>query len=569
MKHCVNIHFIFVMLAAAMWGTAGIFVRTLQAFGISQITTVFGRTVFAAVILGLIILIKDRSLFKVNAKALLLLLSAGLFSILLFNFSYYMTMSLTSLSVAAVLLYTAPFFVVIISVPLFGSRLNGNKSIALVLAFLGCCMVSGLFDSSHRISGSALFFGLLTGFGYSLYTIFGELLLRQGCKTLTITFYVFLFAAICCLPFIRPAEITAITSSGALTLFLMAVINTVIPYLLYTAGLKKIEPTVAPIIATLEPVVATVIGFAVYGEKITLFGGIGIAVVLLSVVLLNRRTVTVRANAKLNLTLGILGKREDGYHLIDTIMQSVSLSDSVKVSVADKISVCYSNKEIDLNENMAVNAARLFFEETGLCGGAKIKIKNRIPTSSGMGGGSADAAAVLTALNRLYSASLSDERLEEIGLKLGADVPFFIRGGTQRAEGIGERLTVLPTLSRGWFVLAKMGKKPSTAEMYRRLDSEKPPLPDTVAAIAAITENSPEGLSKLLVNSFAAVWRDSKAEAMLEDLCPDGASLSGSGPTRFCIFTDRKKAKRAYRLLKKQGVEAYFARPAANGTLIR
>ena len=190
-----NIHFIYVLSAAMLWGTAGIFVRTVQN-DIKEMQLVLCRAVFSALFFGAVIFFRDKSLFKIRLRHLWIFISAGLFSIVLFNYSYYTAMSLTSLSVAAVLLYTAPFFVVIMSLILFKERLTLNKIVACISAFIGCCLVTGIFDSSHKVGGKAVFYGLLTGFGYALYTIFSELLLKRGYKTLTITFYVFLFAAL-------------------------------------------------------------------------------------------------------------------------------------------------------------------------------------------------------------------------------------------------------------------------------------------------------------------------------------------------------------------------------------
>ena len=550
---------------------AGLYVRTLMAYKFTQMQTVFGRSLFSAIILGTIMLLKDVSGFKIKLKDLWLFVSAGLFSIILFNYSYYMTMSLSSLSVAAVLLYTAPFFVVIISIPLFSKKLTVNKSAACITAFIGCCCVSGIFDSAQRISGKALFFGLLTGFGYALYTIFGELLLKRGYKTLTITFYVFLSSAICSVPFvnvIKTAKYVAVHNQVLITLLLMAVFNTVIPYLFYTAGLSGVDPSIAPIIATVEPVVATIVGSIKYGEKIGIWGVIGIALVLFSVVLLNRKTLTLKANAKVNITLGITGKREDGYHLIDTIMQSVSLYNTVKIKKAKNLKVIFSNESIEAEDSIAYKAAKLFFEANKIKNGANIKIINSIPTSSGMGGGSADAAAVLLGLDKLYNTNMSIEALETIALKLGADVPFFIRGGTMRAEGIGEVLTPLKTLNKGYFVLAKGDSKPSTAQMYNRLDNEEFSLPDTLKAIKALEDEDTQLLSSAFGNSFVSVWGESEIEKRLMAFEGGSVSLSGSGPTWFAYFADRNNAVTAYKTLKRENIECYFAKPQGKAIII-
>ena len=137
----------------------------------------------------------------------------------------------------------------------------------------------------------------------------------------------------------------------------------------------------------------------------------------------------IKANAKINLSLKITGKREDGYHLIDTVMHSVSLFDELEINKADSINLRCDESDIPQEKNIAFKAASLFFERTRLQGGADIVLKKNIPFPAGLGGGSADAAAVLLALNKLYNANLSQEALCQMALKLGADVPFFINGG--------------------------------------------------------------------------------------------------------------------------------------------
>ena len=562
MQRKINIHFIFVLLAAMLWGMAGIFVRTLGE-SLAPMQLVLGRAFISAVLLAVIILIKNKSLFKIKLKDLWLFAAAGLFSIVLFNYSYYTTMSLTSLSVAAVLLYTAPFFVVIISLFLFKEKLTLNKTTACLVAFIGCCFVSGLFDSSHRISAKALFFGLLTGFGYALYTVFGELLLKRGYKTLTITFYVFLFAAAFCIPLnnIKETFLGFGNPKVIITVILMAVFNTVLPYIFYTAGLMGVDPSAAPIIATAEPVVATVVGAVIYKENITVSAFLGIILVLCSVILLNKKGCTVSTFAKINLTLAIKGKRKDGYHLIDTVMQSVSIADTLKVLPSNKITVSCENKVIDNSDNIAYKAAELFFKTANIKGGAKIKIKKRIPLAAGLGGGSADAAAVLVALNKIYNAGLTNRTLEEIALKLGADVPFFIEGGTKRAEGIGEVMTKLPPLTVGYFILAKTENKPSTAEMYKKLDALEPITPDTELLIKALEQHDTDLLISAMGNSFTSVWQNSALEKRLKNTDADGVSLSGSGPVWFAFFKSKKTAIKTYKQLKSEKIECYLVKP--------
>ncbi len=567
MKSKMNIHFLFVLLAAMLWGTAGIFVRSIEKTQVAEMQIVLARALFTVLTLSFLILFKDKKLFKIKWRDLWLFACGGIFSIVLFNYSYYKTMALTSLSVAAVLLYTAPFFVVIISRFLFKEKLTVNKLSALAIAFIGCCMVSGLFDSAHRISPNALTFGILTGLGYALYTVFGELIIKRGYHTLTLTFYVFLTATLGTLPFIRlKSTVSAYISSpkAVVIMLLMAVFNTVLPYIFYTAGLRGVEPSVAPIIATVEPVMATLVGTFIFKENITLWGIFGILLVLLSVVLLNLKSgkkITLTANAKINLGLDICGKREDGYHYIDTVMQSVTLGDKITVTKANDISVKCGSFDIENEKNIAFLAARMFFEVSGIKGGAEINIEKHIPMSGGMGGGSADAAAVLLALDKLYNADLTEDTLYEIALRLGADVPFFIKGGTARAEGIGEKLTRLKPLNKGCFLLIKQGDKLSTKDMYNRLDSENPPHPDMDKTVEAIEEGDIRELMQNIGNSFISVNKPFELKEKLLSLGSVGVSLSGSGPTWYSVFEDKKKAEVAYNTVKESGIECYLAFP--------
>ena len=178
------------------------------------------------------------------------------------------------------------------------------------------------------------------------------MLIKRGYKTLTITFYIFLTAAFFSLFLVDVKSTVVYTFSNPialLTVFLMALFNTVLPYILYTAGLIGVSPAVAPIIATVEPVVATVVGIAVFSEPLSFEGFVGIVLVLASVAMLNIKPIRVGANAKINLMLAITGKREDGYHFIDTVMQSVTLSDVVRVKRAKKITVLWNLVLITVN----------------------------------------------------------------------------------------------------------------------------------------------------------------------------------------------------------------------------
>ena len=263
----------------------------------------------------------------------------------------------------------------------------------------------------------------------------------------------------------------------------------------------------------------------------------------------------LRANAKINLSLQICGKRQDGYHLIDTVMQSVGLYDEVEITKADGISVESDSLDIKQEDNIAFKAAKLFFKDYAIDGGIKITIRKNIPSAAGLGGGSADAAAVLLGLNDLYNANIPKEQLCKTALKLGADVPFFIDGGCARAQGIGEALTPLKSLNCGYFLLAKAEKKPSTAEMYKILDSKEPITCDTTAVIDAVESGDLEKLSGNMVNSFATIWQESGVKSQLLALEPLAVSLSGSGPTWFALFKNEADAKKAKIELEKKNID--------------
>lgn len=271
------------------------------------------------------------------------------------------------------------------------------------------------------------------------------------------------------------------------------------------------------------------------------------------------QSLKIRANAKINLSLSVLGKREDGYHELDTVMQSISLNDTVYIEKSDKITV--ECGEFGGEDNIAFKAAEAFFKASGINAGVKIKIEKRIPSAAGMGGGSADAAAVLVGLDKLYEAELSYERLLSVAVKLGADVPFLIRGGTARAKGIGELLEPVKPLCDCYFLIAKGENKPSTGEMFRRLDSAKYNKPDIEKTVSALNSGDVSVVFSSLDNSFAALWQESHVKAELLKTDADGVSLSGSGPAWFAVYRDKEKAVAAEKALKALSIPVFICDP--------
>ena len=261
----------------------------------------------------------------------------------------------------------------------------------------------------------------------------------------------------------------------------------------------------------------------------------------------------IYAYAKINLTLDIIGRREDGYHLIDSVFQSVGLYDILEIKKSETITV--NCGEIEQKQNIAYTAAKEFFKFSGIKGGAEINIEKRIPLLSGLGGGSADAAAVIVALDSLYRTGLSKDELVNIALKCGADVPFFIYGGTKRVGGIGEIIKPLPDIKDCYAVLVKSGGKKSTKDMYKRLDS----LPQQESRTQRFTEAYGEEKFNFTGNAFSLLAEDKNVVSALKDQHPIAVSVSGSGPTHFALFSAENQAKKASECLENQGFKPIIA----------
>ena len=281
----------YIILAGCLWGTMGLFVRRLTAMGLGSMEIVVMRCILAAVLLFPVTLLKDRRLLVIKKKNIPSLLVSGLASILFFNYCYFSTINLMDLSAAAILLYTSPIFVMLLSLLFFKEKLTLQKLLALALAFGGCCLVSGITASDTKITLQGLLLGLGSGFGYALYSIFSRVSLNQGLDSVTITDYTFLFAAIGGLFLADLGSIRQVYGAyGAEFLgfaLFYTIVTTVLPYLLYTKGLSRVENGPASVMAAIEPVVATVLGFLVFSETPTVSAIMGILLVLLALILLN------------------------------------------------------------------------------------------------------------------------------------------------------------------------------------------------------------------------------------------------------------------------------------------
>lgn len=263
--------------------------------------------------------------------------------------------------------------------------------------------------------------------------------------------------------------------------------------------------------------------------------------------------ITEKAFAKVNLTLNITGKRSDGYHTLESVMQTVSLCDSVFLEKAADITVSCS--ELSGENNIAYKASKHFFEFVGIKGGVKINIDKRIPICAGFGGGSADAAAVLRGLNRLYGCGLTPDSLRSIALKIGADVPFLIEGGTCLCTGIGEVLEKLPCNTHIYYCLCRGVNGASTKAMFDEIDDRPLVGKNSNEMLKALKSGDIERISALTYNDFDSVCCDicPECEGIKKALIDAGAltsSLSGSGTGVFGIFENESKAKYAAEKLK-------------------
>ncbi len=284
------------------------------------------------------------------------------------------------------------------------------------------------------------------------------------------------------------------------------------------------------------------------------------------------KELTLFAPAKLNLTLDILRRRADGYHDLKMVMISVDLGDTLTVRLREDGKILVRVPGTDLPEgedNLAGRAARIFFDETGSAPGAEITIKKRIPAQAGMAGGSADAAAVLRALRTLLRPALTDRELETMGVGIGSDVPYCIRGGTALAEGRGERLTNWPPMPPCQIVVCKPEFGLSTPELFGRVRVEKLRThPDHEALHAALLGKDLRTMAESMVNVFEEVLTPQEAKTIgdiktrLLFFGAAGAVMTGSGPTVFGLFDDGAAARRAFDALKTMYPQTFLTRPA-------
>ena len=280
-------------------------------------------------------------------------------------------------------------------------------------------------------------------------------------------------------------------------------------------------------------------------------------------------SIEAKAYAKLNLTLDVLGQRADGYHDLRMIMQTVRLCDDLLVETATggPVQVRTNLDYLPTGEtNLAASAALALCRAAGVSlDGVTIAIQKAIPVCAGMGGGSADAAAVLRALDRLLGLDLGWRRLAEIGAGVGSDVPYCVLGGTALAEGRGEVLTPLPPIRQCWAVLCKPAFAVSTPELFRHIDScHIRCRPDTAGMIAALEAGDLQGVARRMYNVFEDVLPDRRRlevgeiKNVLIQHGALGASMSGTGPTVFGLFDREDPAREAHDRLSQESRETFL-----------
>lgn len=278
--------------------------------------------------------------------------------------------------------------------------------------------------------------------------------------------------------------------------------------------------------------------------------------------------VTELAPAKLNLTLEVGEKGGDGYHQVQSVMTCAALYDEVELEsgTGGDITMTCDCPDLPCDEtNLCLRAATLFFKKTGIaCNGLHIGLKKRIPMQAGLGGGSADAAAVLRGLRKLYRPEMMIKDLERMAIELGSDVPFCVRGVTTMVRGRGEQLLKLPKLPLCWFVICKPDVSFSTAEMYKKIDEKKPACAiDALGLVKALEYQDMLEISDRLVNCFEAVLDpDSEIFTIKKKLLALGARnacMSGSGSAVYGLFTQEAEARAAAEELQKAYPQTWFA----------
>lgn len=285
---------------------------------------------------------------------------------------------------------------------------------------------------------------------------------------------------------------------------------------------------------------------------------------------MQKRSVTVLAPAKLNLSLDVVGTLPNGYHDLDMVMQTIDLYEKIILKTSRDLRLSLPGSFVPANDkNTAVKAALAFFDYTGLLAGVDINVYKRVPVRAGMAGGSADAAGVLVGLNELYGAKLSMSELCAIGAGIGADVPFALLGGTCRVRGVGDLMKALPPCPDCRFVVVMPSVGVSTPEAFARYDTMGSPVhPDCEAQEQAIRKNDLPAVCAAAGNALEHCSGAVETPAICEILRANGAitaQMTGSGAAVFGIFADDAQARAAAAVLRKGYKQVYVCRPTTGG----
>jgi len=281
----------FIAGAAILWGILVIFIRQLDRAGLSSMEIVTLRVYGSALILVIGLAIIKRDLLKIRCKDIWCFMGTGIVSIVFFSYCYFRNITVSSAALSSILLYTSPVWVTILSRFIFKERIGKKKLTALCMALIGCALVSGIVGGIGNVSAEGILLGLGSGIGYGLYSIFGRVALEKGYHPMTVSVYTFLFACVGVLPFMKPGQLIAkLTSDPAnwVWVFCMAFFSTCMAFTIYTIGLKYMETGRAAVLATLEPIVTTLVGVIIYREKLSVLMIIGIVMVLGSSVMISR-----------------------------------------------------------------------------------------------------------------------------------------------------------------------------------------------------------------------------------------------------------------------------------------
>ncbi|MCQ2591778.1 MAG: DMT family transporter [Treponema sp.] len=272
--------------AGILWGVISLFLKPLNSAGFSSLQIMFFRGLLSSFFLFIFLFIKDKKLLKISLKDLWMFIGTGIVSLTFFSLCYFKTILESGASIAVILLYTSPIFVLFMSLILFKEKITLKKILALIMTFLGCIFVTEIIGGNHSLTLKGFLIGLCAGFGYALYSIFSRYTLKKY-NSLTVTFYTFVFSSLSIMPFCSIKTVSNCFNQKVIFLIIgIALICTVLPYIFYTFGLSGLETGKAAILVTVEPLVGTIVGFCVWKESISILKIIGILLIFSSVILL-------------------------------------------------------------------------------------------------------------------------------------------------------------------------------------------------------------------------------------------------------------------------------------------